>query len=149
MMMDLRIPVRAGRAYDRMAMIRMARLRRPARSEEGEAAERVVVFVSVVVGAMLTLFESVTAFPLLVALATLGLAVALVLRATGLAPWAALALWATILIRTEDWALVPPLMMIVLCLALAMGPDRLLDWVRDEWSGRDVNDPRSGWIEDV
>jgi hypothetical protein len=124
-------------------------MRRPARSEEGEAAERVVVFVSVVVGAMLTLFESVTAFPLLVAFATLALAVALVLRATGLAPWAALALWATILMRTDGWALVPPLMMIVLCLALAMGPDRLLDWVRDEWNGRDVSDPPSGWIEDV
>ena len=129
--------------------IRIASMRGPTRSEEGEAAERVVVFVSVVVGAMLTLFESVTALPLLVALATLGLAAALVVRASGLAPWAALALLGTILIRTEGWALVPPLMMIALCLALALGPDRLLDWVRDEWNGRTVSDPGSGWIEEV
>jgi hypothetical protein len=149
MMTALGIPATRTWAYDPVVTIRMARMRRPARSEEGEAAERVIVFVSVVVGAMLTLFESVAAFPMLVALATLGLAVALVLRATGFAPWAALALWATILIRTEGWALVPPLMMMVLCLALAMGPDRLLDWMRDEWNGRDVSDPRSGWIEDV
>ena len=143
------VPAPRAGAYDRIVTIRMASMRRPARSEEGEAAERVVVFVSVVVGAMLTLFESVTAFPLLVALATLGLAVALVLRATGLAPWAALALWATILIRTEGWALVPPLMMIALCLTLALGPDRLLDWMRDEWKGRNASDPGSGWIEEV
>ena len=130
-------------------MIRHALPRRhEARSEEGEAAERVVVFVSVVVGALLTLFESVTEVPLLVAVATLGLAVAMALRAGQLAPWAASLLWSAILIRTEGWAILPPLMMIVLCLSLALGPGRLLDWLRDEWSGRQPAEPPPGWIEE-
>jgi hypothetical protein len=130
-------------------MIRPARLRRhAARSEEGEAAERVVIFLSVAVGGMLTVLESAVELPMLVAIATLWLAATLVLRAVDVAPWAALVLWATILPRTEGWALVPPLMMIVLCLALAVGPDRLLDWVRDEWNGRADGEPQAGWIEE-
>jgi hypothetical protein len=71
------------------------------------------------------------------------------LRARDLVPWAAIVVWSAILLRTEGWAIVPPLMMIVLCLALAIGPDRLLDWVGDEWAGRRVRDPEAGWIEDA
>jgi hypothetical protein len=130
-------------------MLRHALLRpHGARSEEGEAAQSVVLVLSLVVGAMLTLFESVREVPLLVAGSTLGLAVALAMRADRLAPWLATALWAAILIRTEGLGLVAPIMMIVLCLALAIGPDRLLDWVRDQWNGRQVGEPPAGWIED-
>ena len=131
-------------------MIRPVLLRRPAaRSEEGEAAERVVIFVTAAVGAMVTVFESVVAMPLLVALATLALAATMALRARKLAPWAAMAVWATLLLRTEGWAILPPLLMIVLCLALAVGPDRLLDWVGEEWVGRRKRQEPGGWIEDA
>lgn len=122
---------------------------RVARSEEGAAAESVVLLVSVVVGGMLTVFESITEVPLLVAFATLGLAVTLALRLERAQPWAAALLWATILIRTEGMALIPPLMMIVVCVALAVGFDRILDWARDDWAGKHTDEePRAGWIEE-
>ena len=129
--------------------IRTALVRRHvARSEEGAAAYSAVLLISVAVGGLLTLFESVHAFPLLVAVATLALAVTLVAGAEPAQPWAAALLWATILVGTQGMALVPPLMMIVLCLALALGPDRLLEWIRDDWGGRSAAEPPSGWIEE-
>jgi hypothetical protein len=39
--------------------------------------------------------------------------------------------------------------MTVLCLALALGPDRIVDWLRDEWTGREDRDEPVGWIEEA
>jgi hypothetical protein len=122
---------------------------RVARSEEGAAAGSVVLLVSVVVGGMLTLFESIHAVPLLVALGTLGLAATLIVRLERAQPWAAAVLWATILLRTEGMALIPSLMMIALCVVLGLGPDRILDWLRDDWAGPPAHDAGDGWIEDA
>ena len=122
---------------------------RVARSEEGEAARSVVLLVSVAVGGMITVFESVHDVPLLVAIATLGLAATLVGRRERAQPWAAAVLWGTILIRTEGMALIPPLMMIAVCVALGLGAERLLDWISADWAGRPKGEPSSdGWIEE-
>jgi hypothetical protein len=130
-------------------MIRPAMLRRhAARSEEGEAAERAVILVTLAVGAMLTILDATHELPLLVAAATLALVLAMGLRADRIVPWAAAAVWASILPRTEGWGTVAPLMMIALCLALAIGPGQVLDWLRDEWSGRASAEPAAGWIEE-
>ena len=131
-----------------MATLTALARRRAARSEEGAAADSVVLFVSVVVGGMVTLFESIHDVPLLVAVATLVLAATLVARADAAQPWAAAVLWATILVRTEGMAIIPPLMMIVLCLALALGPERLLEAIRSDWGGVPTSKPPDGWIEE-
>jgi hypothetical protein len=58
--------------------------------------------------------------------------------------------WATLLPSAQDEALLAPLAMMVLCLAIAIGPERLLSWVgRDAVGHGDADDRAStGWIEE-
>jgi hypothetical protein len=128
---------------------RSAARRRPvARSEEGAAARSVVLLVSVVVGALITLFESIDAVPIGVAMATLALALALAARTDAIQPWVAALLWATLLVGAEGLGVVPPAMMVSVCVALALGPDRVLEWAAEDWGGRATPEPESGWIEE-
>jgi hypothetical protein len=123
--------------------------RRPARSEEAAAARSALLTVTVAVGSMLSLFDLGVSAPPVLFVPTAVLVLALARRADGAAAWSAAAVWAAMLFRAEGVALMAPLMMIVACSALAVGPDRLLGWVGDEWNGRERARSPSGWIEDV
>jgi hypothetical protein len=124
--------------------------RRPTASEEGAAITSVVMAVSAAGGGMLALIQGVNGAPAFAALPTLILLGALLLRAPSVAAWSALGVWLVIMPLADGVAILAPLMMIVLCLALAIGPERLLDWIRDEWSGHasGTDEPPSAWIED-
>ena len=75
---------------------------------------------------------------------------ALALRAMPLAAWAGVVTLAVIAPLGAGIAVLAPATMAVACLAFAVGPDRLLDWVRHEWVGREEDDATlaAGWIED-
>ena len=119
-------------------------------SEEGDAVYRAVMAVTAVSGAMIGLFAlPVGDLPLTIVPA----AVLLVAMSRGIpvvAAWAGVALWLLVMPMARGIGILAPATMTVVCLAFAIGPDRLLEWVRDEWIGRegDAVTLPTGWIED-
>jgi hypothetical protein len=120
-------------------------------SEEAVAAARVVLGLTVGVGGMAALMGwgnqqsiVVIALPLLV------LVIAIVRGAVPVAGWAGVAVWATLLPSAHGEALLAPIAMMVLCLAIAIGPDRLASWIGRNVAGRheaEESQP-AGWIEE-
>ncbi len=120
-------------------------------SEEAEAAARVVLGLTVVVGGMAAVIGWGTEQPIVViALPVLVLVVAIVRGIVPVAGWAGVAVWATLLPYAHGEAILAPIAMIVLCLAIAIGPDRLASWVGRDVAGRRDADDRQpeGWIEE-
>ena len=120
-------------------------------SEEAEAVARVVLGLTVVVGAMAALIGWGSEEPIaLVALPALVLAIAIVFGKVPLAGWAGVAVWATLLPAVHGEAILAPIAMIVPCLAIAIGPDRLGSWVSRNVAGRREAEDRQpeGWIEE-
>ena len=120
-------------------------------SEEAEAAARVVLGLTVVVGGVAAVIGWGIEQPIvLIALPALVLMIAIVRGAVPLAGWAGVAVWATLLPYAHGEALLAPIAMIVPCLAIAIGPDRLVSWVgRDVAGRRDVDEHQpEGWIEE-
>ena len=124
--------------------------RRASGSEEADAVYGVVMAISAASGAMIALFDAANGRLPLTAIPTTVLLFALARRSVPLAAWAGVATWAIIAPLGEGVALLAPAFMAVACLAFAVGPGRLLDWVRDEWVGREEDDVTlaPGWIED-
>ena len=119
-------------------------------SEEAIAAARVVLGMTLAVGGM-TAAIGVSAGTALVLLAIpTGLAAAaLLLHAVRVAAWAAAAVWLLLLPHAPGEALVAPAVMASLCLAIAVGPDRLLGWVGRDAVGMAPHAAGSaGWIEE-
>ncbi len=103
------------------------------------------------VGAMAAAIGAATEQPIaVIAAPTLVLLVTILRGRVPLAGWAGVAVWATLLPSAHDEALVAPLAMIVLCLAIAIGPERLLSWVHRDAVGRTGPGARGpqGWIEE-
>jgi hypothetical protein len=123
---------------------------RPYRSEEGDALYRVVMAVTAASGGMIATFAVAQGGVPLSAAPTLVLLIALLRRSPRVAAWSGVALWALVLPMASGIGILAPAAMAVVCLAFAIGPDRLLDWVRDEWTGRedDAVALPAGWIED-
>lgn len=123
---------------------------RAQRSEEADALNRVVMAITAASGAMIATFAVAQGDVPLTAAPTLVLLIALLRRTPAVAAWSALVLWALVLPMAHGIGILAPAAMAVVCLAFAIGPERLLDWVRDEWIGREddaVTHP-AGWIED-
>jgi hypothetical protein len=121
-----------------------------ARSEESAAAYGAVMALSAASGGMVSLIEVTHGSLALVAVPTLVLLGMLAARSATNAAYSAAALWILIVPMAQGVAILAPLMMVVLCLAFAVGPERLADWVHDEWTGRESTDPpdEAAWIED-
>jgi hypothetical protein len=121
-----------------------------ARSEESAAAYGAVMALSAASGGMVSLIEVTHGSLALVAVPTLVLLGMLAARSATNAAYAAAALWILIVPMAQGVAILAPLMMVILCLAFAVGPERLTDWVHDEWTGRESTDPpdEAAWIED-
>ena len=119
-------------------------------SEERAALFGVLVAVSAATGGMWTAIEAVHGTVPLAVVPTVALVVALAVRARRASAWSASGVWLTLLPMADGIAALAPLLMIWLCVAMAIGPDRVLDWIRDEWSGREpiAEDVATGWIED-
>ena len=123
---------------------------RAQRSEEGDALYRVVMAITAASGGMIAIFAVAQGDVPLTAAPTLVLLIALLRRTPDLAAWSGVVLWALVLPMGHGIGILAPAAMAVVCLAFAIGPERLLDWVRDEWIGREdgaVTHP-AGWIED-
>jgi len=73
--------------------------------------------------------------------------------ATGFAPlaaWAGLILWAGILPEAHAEAMLGPLLMILACVTIAVGPSRLLSLLRRDVRGPAPDRPGDGaWIEEA
>ena len=119
-------------------------------SEEGDAVYGVVMAVSAASGGMIAMFAAVHGNLPLTAAPTIVLLVALARRTVPVAAWAGLATWALIIPMADGIAILAPATMGLLCLAFAVGPDRLLEWVQRDWTGREEDDATLavGWIED-
>lgn len=120
-------------------------------SEETAAVARVVLGLTVAVGGLAALIgwgndESIA----VIALPALVLVIAIVRGAVAVAGWAGVAVWATLLPYAHGEALLAPIAMMVLSLAIAIGPDRLGTWIGRNVAGRhDAEASRSaGWIEE-
>jgi hypothetical protein len=120
-------------------------------SDEAVAAARVVLGLTLGVGGMAALMGWGSDEPIVViALPALVLAIAIVRAIVPLAGWAGVAVWATLLPYAHGEAVLAPIAMIVLCMAIAIGPDRLASWVGRNVAGRHGPDERrpEGWIEE-
>ena len=120
-------------------------------SEEAAAAARVVLGMTVAVGGLAALIGWGNDDPIaVIALPVLVLVIAIVRGAIAVAGWAGVAVWATLLPSAHGEALLAPIAMMVLCLAIAIGPDRLGSWVGRNVAVRHVVDePQpAGWIEE-
>jgi hypothetical protein len=131
-------------------MAHPAMARRASGSEEADAVYGVVMAITAASGAMIAMFDLVNGRLPITAAPTLVLMAALALRAVPLTAWAGLATWAVIAPLAEGIAVLAPATMAVACLAFAVGPDRLLDWIHGDWIGRadDSTTRPAGWIED-
>ena len=120
-------------------------------SEEAVAAARVVLGLTIGVGAMAAIMGAGSDQLLVViVIPTIVLAVAVMRAAVPLAGWAGAAVWAVLLPSAHGEAILAPLAMVVLCLAIAIGPDRLTSWVGQDFAGLHEGDGRvpDGWIEE-
>jgi hypothetical protein len=122
---------------------------RTRRSEESDAVYGVVMAVTAASGGMIAVFDAVEGTLPLTAAPTIVLLAALAQRSTVASAWSGFVVWALVLGKASGLAVLAPILMAGLCLAFAVGPDRLLDWIRDEWIGRDADEPAEvGWIEE-
>ena len=120
-------------------------------SEEAAAAARVVLGLTVAVGGLAALIGWVNDDSIaVIALPVLVLLLAIVRGAISVAGWTGVAVWATLLPSAHGEALLAPIAMMVLCLAIAIGPDRLGSWVGRNVAVRHAADePQpAGWIEE-
>ena len=120
-------------------------------SDEAAAAARVILGMTVAVGGMAAAIGAAAGDPILaIGVPTAVLAVALVARAVAVAGWAGVAVWLVLLPSTQSEAVLAPLSMAALCLAVAIGPGRLLAWIRRDVAAvtPNVPGPTDGWIEE-
>jgi len=131
----------------------LARLRRTSPMGEPErAASSVVLAVTAGVGVMIVLLFAAQGMVNPVAVPTAALLVSIGRHAVVASAWFSLVAWAMLLPLALGMAIVAPLMMIVICLALAIGPERVLAWLG---AHAGLSSPRAdadpgmvGWIED-
>jgi hypothetical protein len=118
--------------------------------EDAEAAVRALFGLTAGVGGFAAVIALVagqlplTAIPTLVLIGCLLFGAPVVVAAYGAA-----SVWLVLLPAAQGEALLVPLAMIVLCLAVAVGPDRLLSWLwRDATPVSDDGSAGEGWIEE-
>lgn len=128
----------------------MAAGRRTAHSEDAEAALRALVALTAGVGGFAAVGAAANGRVPLIALPTLALLGCLLIGTSmAVAAGAAGSVWLVLLPAAPGEALLVPLTMIVICLAIAVRPDRLLGWLaRDAAPGFVPPAADDGWIEE-
>jgi hypothetical protein len=123
---------------------------RVAYGEDAVAAIRALFGLTGAVGGLLAVMGLAVGDVPFIAVPTLALLGSLLTRAPiEWAGWAALAVWMLLLPSTPGEALIAPLAMIVTCLAIVLGPDRMAAWIsRDATASPRSNPTPDGWIEE-
>jgi hypothetical protein len=118
--------------------------------EDAEAAVRALFGLTAGVGGFAAVIALVAGQLPLTAIPTLALVGCLLFGASVVvAAYGAAIVWLVLLPAADGEALLVPLTMIVLCLAVAVGPDRLLSWLaRDAAPGSEDDSAAEGWIEE-
>jgi len=136
-----------------MTVATRRRSRTPA-SDEAVAGARVVLGLTIGIGGMACVVGLATGQPLiLIGLPTLLLVLSTVRGLVPLAGWSGVAVWAALIPTAHGEAVAVPLAMMVICLAIAVGPGELLSWfARDAAPGLHPPEPGApvveGWIEE-
>jgi hypothetical protein len=131
----------------------VARLRRTSGMGEAElAASSVVLAITAAAGVMLVLLAAVNGAVSPIVVPTTALLVCIARRAPVAGAWCALAAWVTLLPMALGMGVVAPTLMILVCLSLAIGPDRVIAWAEAHvrlGAASPATDPETaGWIED-
>ena len=124
-----------------------------ARAQSGEhvqAAERAVLGLTAAVCLQAGVLSAVAGDPLaVIAVPAVAVVVLLIRGSIVRAAYVAALAWTLFLPHAAGEALIVPLAMSVGCLAIAIGPGRLMDWVGEDFGGRPPpGDAPRGWIED-
>jgi len=129
----------------------MAAGRRTAYSEDAEAVVRALFGLTAGVGGFAVAGSVSTDQIPLIAIPTLALLGCLVLGASvALSASAAAGTWLILVPSVSGEGLLVPMTMMVACLAIAVGPDRLLSWVASDATPTPVAPLADvGWIEEV
>ncbi|HEX7197053.1 MAG TPA: hypothetical protein VF364_09515 [Candidatus Limnocylindria bacterium] len=125
--------------------------RRSVYGEDAEAAIRALLGLTIAVGGVLSIMAVATDGLPVTAVPTLALLTILLARAPiEWAAWAALAVWLVLLPATPLEALVAPVSMVAICLAVALGPERMLAWLARDATASPASEagPQDGWIEE-
>ena len=134
-----------------MVLHSLSHRQRHAGSEEAVAATRLVLGLTAAVGGMAGGIGLMSSQPMgwltiPAAIVVVGLAA----RFIPLAAWAGVVLWAGILPEAHAEAMLGPLLMILACVAIAVGPSRLLALVRKDVGGPAAGEPPGeAWIEEA
>lgn len=125
--------------------------RRGPASEEATALTRVVMGLTVAVGGLAGIIGLVSWEPMaLLGLPAFALLALLVAGRPVAAAWAAAGFWAAMLPVARGEGMIGPLVMIVVCAAIAVGPDRFSQLVeRDVLGEREPDIERREGIEDL
>ena len=123
---------------------------RTAYGEDAEAVVRALLGLTAGAGAFAAAAAASTGQLPLIGLPTLALLGLLLARAPISWPASAAAsVWLLLLPAASSEGILVPLTMLVVCIALAIGPDRLLSWVaRDAAPGSEPRVEDRGWIEE-
>jgi hypothetical protein len=123
---------------------------RTAYGEDAEAVVRALFGLTAGVGAFATAGAVSTGELPLIAIPTLALLGSLLLRTSiVVAASAAASVWLILLPMVSGEGLLVPAMMLVMCVAIAVGPDRMLAWAAsDAAPALDPPAPGGGWIEE-
>ncbi|HYI65534.1 MAG TPA: hypothetical protein VEW95_01265 [Candidatus Limnocylindrales bacterium] len=125
--------------------------RRTAYGEDAEAVVRALFGLTVGVGAFAIAGAVSTGQAPFIAIPTLALLGCLLLGASiAFAATAAAGIWLILLPSVSGEGTLVPVTMIVVCVAIAVGPDRLVAWVASDATPTPVAPPSDvGWIEEV
>jgi len=120
----------------------------PTYGEDAETVVRAIFALTAGVGGMLTGIAVAGDQLPLIALPTTVLIGCLCFDRLSVAAYVAAGVWLALAPAASGEALLAPLSMILLCLAIAVGPDRFLGWLARDATpvGRALED--AGWIED-
>ncbi len=119
-------------------------------SDEGAAAVSAAFAITGAAGGMAALIAVASGGIPFVVVPTIVLLGTIVAGRPGFGGLAGIAVWLWFVPMAHAEAMIAPLTMTILCTAIAVGPEQLFSWVRDDWNGREVQDASmsSGWIED-
>ena len=128
----------------------MAANRRTAYGEDAEAVVRALLGLTIGVGGFATAGAVSTGELPLIVVPTLAVLGCLLIGASiALAASAAAVTWLILLPSVSGEGLLVPMTMMVACIAIAVGPDRLLSWVARDATPTPVAPlPDVGWIEE-
>ena len=149
-----------------MVAVRIGLVRAIERIDEDEPLVDVTLALSASTGAMIALLDLAAGRWPLMALPCLVILLARSLRLSRMGTIAAMVVWLRVVSLSQATGMLAPLLMLAICVALLVGPGRVLDWLEVQWEVRaewhrqrrdaalaaratDEEPEALGWIEDL